>query len=81
MKKSVDRLLSLIHIDPICADPPSSKRKTSIERPLEESVEEYVKAHAALEKRKREKIHPFSRKFAERMFCFTAGKESARVLY
>lgn len=52
MKESVDRLLSLIHIDPICADPPSSKRKTSIERPLEESVEEYAEAHAALEKRK-----------------------------
>ena len=65
MKKSVDRLLSLIHIDPICPDPPSSKRKTSIERPLEESVEEYAKAHAALEKRKREKRLERMRRFIE----------------
>ncbi|MBQ1374408.1 MAG: hypothetical protein IIY80_03075, partial [Aeriscardovia sp.] len=65
MKKSVDQLLSSIHIDPICADPPSSKRKTSIERPLEESVEEYAKAHAALEKRKREKRLELMRRFIE----------------
>ena len=65
MKKSVDQLLSSIHIDPIYADPPSSKRKTSIERPLEESIEEYAKAHAALEKRKKEKGLERMRRFLE----------------
>lgn len=53
MKKSIFRLRSCIHIDPICPSSPSPKRKTAIERPLEECVEEYAEAHLALEKRKR----------------------------
>ena len=65
MKKSIDDLLSCIYIDPICAAPPSPGRKTSIERPLEESVEEYAKAHAALKKRKRTKRLERMKRFIE----------------
>ncbi|MBR6440257.1 MAG: hypothetical protein IKS61_03045 [Aeriscardovia sp.] len=55
LKKDVDKLRSSIRIDPIRPDPPSAFRKSAIERPLEESVEEYAQAHAALKRRKKEK--------------------------
>ena len=65
MKKNIRALLSSIHIDPIRADPPSPKKESSISRPFEESVEEYAKAHGALEKRKREKRLERMRRFIE----------------
>ena len=65
MKKSLNELRSSMHINPIRPDPPSPARKSAIEKPLEESVEEYARAHAALRRRKKEKRFERMRRFIE----------------
>ncbi|MBO6003674.1 MAG: hypothetical protein J6P35_01745 [Aeriscardovia sp.] len=65
LKKNIDNLRSSIHIDPIRPNPPSAPQKSSIEKPLEESVEEYVRAHAALKRRRKEKRLERLKRFIE----------------
>ena len=68
MKRSLDKLRSSIHIDPIRPHPPSALPKSAIEKPLEESVEAYARAHAALKVRRKVKR-------LERIKCFIEAQE------